>query len=643
MKGYDPPLVKKLPAYRIILALTLLLILLTGAKAQDTSGCIDISKVSFVKSISRLSLQVYMAKDDSLQQVYASLPFKMGMRHTGNIPTGYVDKKAVLKFVVCNTADTAVSVWFFPGFFYWDVRLYQEIPGGIRPLSSVSPSVKDNLSYREISLGPHETTTLYAELSFVRTHINTLRPRLIHAQRLDSFITDVRADHDTNNMVTFVFSGLLLMMILFSIATYFQGGNKEFLFYSGYAFFLGGMLFTKAYYNFHPSPISYFFEGYLDFVMQSIGIIFYMFFMQRFLVTRRHHPFLYHLYNFGIGLLVLSILLFTYCHYFTNSFMVQNGVENFTKLLLLGMTVVFLIYSLRQWKDKLLRYLFWGNLCLFVFALLSQVTAMTGVRILPGIWGTSLFYYELGLFLELVFFLAGLNHKNRRLIIAQTKERERLKADNLLKEYEKEMAVFRAQQGERERISADMHDELGSGMTAIRLMSEIARNKMKENTPVEIEKISQSANDVLNKMNAIIWSMNSGNDTLDNLVSYIRSYALEYFENTPMQCKVNTPENIPNVELTGDKRRNIFLCVKETLNNALKHSKASLITIDIETNHVLRIKIADNGNGIDLQNLRRFGNGLKNIAKRMEGIGGSFTIQNENGTVTILTLPLPEH
>ena len=120
-----------------------------------------------------------------------------------------------------------------------------------------------------------------------------------------------------------------------------------------------------------------------------------------------------------------------------------------------------------------------------------------------------------------------------------------------MKEYEKELAVLKAQQEERERISADMHDELGSGMTAIRLMSEIARNKMKENTPVEIEKISNSADDVLNKMNAIIWSMNSENDSLDNLISYIRSYALEYFENTPIDCKVNTPEQFKH----RDQRR----------------------------------------------------------------------------------------
>ena len=380
----------------------------------------------------------------------------------------------------------------------------------------------------------------------------------------------------------------------------------------------------------------------MDFIMQGLGIMFYMLFMQRFLDTKNKHPFLYKLYTAGITLLIVSMLSYTYFHYFTDNYTIEYLVENATKVLLLVMVIIFLIYSLRSWEDKLMRYLFWGNLCLFIFSLVSQLAVLLDsfFKELPGILGSSLFYYEIGLLLELVFFLAGLNRKNRRQLIEQTKEREILKAQNQLKEYEKEIAVYKAQQEERERISADMHDELGSGMTAIRLMSEIARNKMKENTPVEIEKISSSADDVLNKMNAIIWSMNSGNDTLDNLVSYIRSYALEYFDQTPIECKVNTPATIPDLEITGDKRRNIFLCVKETLNNVLKHSKASLVTINIETSDRLRIQIADNGTGIDLQNLRQFGNGLKNISRRMEVISGTFNIENKEGTVTTLELVL---
>jgi signal transduction histidine kinase len=610
--------------------------------AQDTAAqpAIDISKIGYIRYITRVASSTLISKNESLENVFSTLSFQTGMMYMGNVPSSAVTKKAVLRFNLRNSSDSTISVWFFPGFYYWDAVLYRQSGNTLQQMPRITPPISDNLGYRKITLTGHDSATFFVELHFVRTYINTMRPRLVHEQRVQTFITDVRSDHDQTNMATYLFCGLLLMMILFSIANYLQGANKEFLYYSGYAFFLGGMLFTKALYDFHPDPTSYFFEGYLDFIMQCIGHGFYMLFMRHFLVTRTHHPFLYRLYNFGLILLVISMTLFSYFHYFTDNYTAENWTENATKILLLAMTIVFLVYSLRQWKQKLFRYPFWGNFFLFIFSLLSQASVMVDTRFLPGLFGNSLFYYEIGLFLELVFFLAALNYKNRRRIIAETSERERLRTENQLKEYEKEIAVYKAQQEERQRISADMHDELGAGMTAIRLMSEIARNKMKENTPVEIERISQSADEVLNKMNAIIWSMNSGNDTLDNLVSYIRSYAIEYFESTPVECKVVTPAHIEPTEVTGDKRRNLFLCVKETLNNALKHSGASEIRIDFEIDNKLLIRIADNGVGIDLQRIRQFGNGLKNITRRMESIGGSYKIENDSGTVTTLTLPL---
>jgi signal transduction histidine kinase len=602
----------------------------------------DISKIELKKEIIKTINSTYINKNQTLETDYRNLQFIPGLKHKGFIPNDFVTKKLILKFNICNLSDSSSSVYFFPSLYYRNIQLYRLENPGIKKLPSIFPKNRDSIGYRLISLAAHDSATILAELTFVKTYINVTRPRLINPQFLDSFIAELKSNYSDNNLVTYVFCGLLLMMIIFSMTNFLLGANTEFFYYSGYAFFLGIMLFTKAVYDFSTSRISFFLEGYLDFILQGLGIMFYMMFMQRFLNTRNKYHFLYHLYNVGIALLAVSLSTYSFFHYFSNNFTAENLVENATKILLLIMTVIFLIYSLRYWNDKLLRYIFWGNFCLFIFSLISLAIVLIRPN-LPGlsrILTSALFYYEIGLFLELVFFLAGLNYKNRRQIIAQTKEREGLKAENLMKEYEKELAVFKAQQQERERISADMHDELGSGMTAIRLMSEIARNKMKENTPVEIEKISSSANDVLNKMNAIIWSMNSGNDTLDNLVSYIRSYSLEYFENTPIECKVHTPENIPDKELTGDKRRNVFLCVKETLNNAWKHSGASVITIDIEINHSLQIQIADNGKGIDMQNLRQFGNGLKNIARRMESIGGIFTINNNHGSVTILELPL---
>ncbi len=483
-----------------------------------------------------------------------------------------------------------------------DMHLYKLLENRLIKIAAIEPDNPDSIGYRLLSLAPHDSATFLAALSFVKTYNNNIKPRIIHKSHLSTFMFDLAAPRLYLNIITYTFCGLLAMMILFSLANYLQGGNNEFLYYTGYALFLGLMLYTKTYNDLRISRNIFFMEAYLDFVMQCTGIGFYIIFMQKFLSTRTKYPFLYKLYNAGLIGVILAVTLFSYLYFFTNNFIILNGVENLTKTVLLIMMIIFLVYCIKYWRDKLLRYLFWGNLLYFFFAVLSQLLILFRQLLgnLPAAFTSSLFYYELGLFLELVFFLAGLSYKNRRQIIEQTKERERLKMENERKEFEKQMAVVTAQQEERNRISTDMHDELGSGMTAIRLMSEIAKNKMKENTPLEIEKISQSADDILNKMNAIIWSMNSKNDSLGNLISYIRAYATEYLEGTPVKCKVNIPDYIPEKELTGDKRRNIFLCVKETLNNMLKHSRANELTIDITVNSQLIIRIHDNGVGIDL-------------------------------------------
>ncbi|MDZ4795262.1 MAG: 7TM diverse intracellular signaling domain-containing protein [Bacteroidota bacterium] len=617
---------------------------ISGEKNNEWNSYMDISQVSLEKKIGQAFSSSYIDKNVNLAISYPDIIFTPALPLSGRIPNERISQKVLVRFNLTNSADTTLSIYFCPGFYFSEINLYEvdKITNRLNKLPAVLPPGKNNIGYRSIPVLSKDSVTIIAELGFVKTYNNAVRPRLIHAQQLPAFMATLQGSFRQTDLITYVFCGLLLMMLLFSLTNFLQGGTQDFLFYSGYALFIGGMLFIQTVNHFRTNPFSYFYEGFLDFILQSTGIIFYMLFMQRFLNTREFHPFLFKLYNAGIIMLIASMATFSGLHYFSDNYIAENLVENTTKILLLLMIIIFLVYSLRRWNDKLLRYLFWGNLFLFIFALLSQLAIILSpvFKNFPGVFGASVFYYETGLFLELVFFLAGLNYKNRRQLIAQTKERETLKTQNQLQEYEKEIAVYKAQQEERQRISADMHDELGSGMTAIRLMSEIARNKMKENTPVEIDKISSSADDVLNNMNAIIWSMNSGNDTLDNLVSYIRSWALEYFDNTPIDCMVHTPENIPNIELAGDKRRNIFLCVKETLNNVLKHSKATLLTITIEANQHLLITIADNGRGIDMENLRQFGNGLKNITRRMQSVGGTFTIKNSNGTLTELELPL---
>lgn len=632
---------------RLIISTGWLYFLLLLSPALRSQGTIpgsytDISKVIFEEKIHDKVSSAYTDKKGEARVIISSLPFKPGTQYKGPLPNDRVTSRIFVKFNLYNSADSASRVYFCPGFYFNRVRLYELFNGQVRPLPDIAPPVMERASFRLVSLAPQDSMTVIAELSAIKTYNNMLRPRLIGTGHVPAFLEQLNSNYYQSNQITYLFCGLLLMMILFSLTNFFQGGNKEFLYYSGYALFLGGLLFLQTIYHLNATSFGFFLEGYLDYMLQAGGIIFYMLFMKKFLDTDNRHPFLSRLYTTGISILMVSMILFTVLHYFSNNYTLEYLTETLTKVLLLTLILVYLVYSARNWDEKLLRYLFWGNLFLFIFAALSQLGIMFDqqFRKLPGLLSSSVLYYEIGLFLELTLFLAGLNYKNRRNIINQTKEKETLKAQNLLKEYEKELAVYKAQQEERQRISTDMHDELGAGMTAIRLMSEIARNKMKESTPVEIEKISHSADDVLNKMNAIIWSMNSGNDTLDNLVSYIRSYAIEYFDSTPIACKVHVPEQMAEKELAGDKRRNIFLSVKETLNNILKHSGGTEAIIEITTGTSLHIRISDNGKGIDLDNLRQFGNGLKNMARRMEGIGGTYRIENQGGTVTTLDLPL---
>jgi signal transduction histidine kinase len=121
------------------------------------------------------------------------------------------------------------------------------------------------------------------------------------------------------------------------------------------------------------------------------------------------------------------------------------------------------------------------------------------------------------------------------------------------------------------------------------------------------------------------------------MVAYIRSYALEYFEGTGVNCFTHVDEELPNIHVTGDIRRNIYLVVKEALNNILKHAKATEVYISLKrVPEGLSLYIQDNGTGIDLNNLRRFGNGLNNMRKRMEERFISFHIENNKGTLITL-------
>ncbi|HLA52310.1 MAG TPA: 7TM diverse intracellular signaling domain-containing protein [Flavitalea sp.] len=557
------------------------------------------------------------------------------------VPDSLMEQDCYLRFSVYNDTDSSGQYFFNPGYYIRDATMYMasgtNTKQSFRKVSS--EKVPFNILSGSMLIRPPQgdTTIYFMKFRFVRSGTNTYQPKLIERNFYSSWLRMVNSKDASLDIISLLCSGVMVMMMVYSLAVYIQNRHTEFLYYAAYVFHTALVLFLKVVLPYERNVFHVFFEEYLDLMILCGGVFFYLGFIRQFLSTGTKDPFLEKILQYAATTMAVLITGFSVVYFGTDRFIILNILENYViKVLIFFISIIVIIYSFRK-KDILLNYLAAGNIALVTFMMVSQgiiIFKWTFDNSSPlSIFNRSLLYYALGLVFEMFFFQAGLAYKNKKDIIGQVKERERFKLENERKEFEKQMAMLAVRQEERDRISADMHDDLGSGVTAIRLMSEIAKSKMNTEDFPEIEKISSSANELLGKMNAIIWTMKSSNDTLENLVAYLRAFATEYFDGSSVNCIVQVGE-FSEMEMSGEKRRNIFLSFKETLNNILKHAQATevLITMRLEGKRLM-ITIKDNGTGIDTGNLRRFGNGLSNIKKRMQDVNGAFSIVNDLGTL----------
>ncbi|MEL6865593.1 MAG: histidine kinase, partial [Bacteroidota bacterium] len=212
----------------------------------------------------------------------------------------------------------------------------------------------------------------------------------------------------------------------------------------------------------------------------------------------------------------------------------------------------------------------------------------------------------------------------------------------LKRKLRQQQIVFEALQHERNRIASEMHDDLGGGLYSIRILIQGILGKVESNdTSTKLNKIESKATELVENMREIIWAMDSSNDNLPELIAYIRKFVVEYFDNHELNCKAGIPPDLPDITISGDKRRHIFLSIKECSHNIVKHANATQIHLDFSRqNGTLSIQLKDNGIGIDTVEKNKFGNGLKNMKKRMEHIGGDFRMDTLNGTIVTFDIPL---
>lgn len=193
------------------------------------------------------------------------------------------------------------------------------------------------------------------------------------------------------------------------------------------------------------------------------------------------------------------------------------------------------------------------------------------------------------------------------------------------------------------RLSRDLHDDLGASLSSIALSSRLAaEQETPENLRNTLDRISDEARQAGSLANDLVWSVNPGADSMDELLARIRLFAAELFEDSDITLLFDIAPDLSELPLDSEARRHLYLIVKEALNNAAKYAQATSVHVGMHlSGKNLTLEVRDDGLGFDPATVRR-GNGLNNLAARAELLGAKLTVksQPEQGTSVVLECPI---
>lgn len=195
----------------------------------------------------------------------------------------------------------------------------------------------------------------------------------------------------------------------------------------------------------------------------------------------------------------------------------------------------------------------------------------------------------------------------------------------------------------RNRISADLHDEVGTTISGISIISNILKQRLKDNPENSnfVERITEDARKISEAIDDIVWSIKPQNDSLANILARMTRYACELLETKNITYHMNMPNEQAEKNIPMEKRHDLYLIFKELVNNIAKHSECSEASITIETSSkTLKMTIEDNGKGFDM-NQKTHRNGLGNIRERVQKLNGNCAIESFKGKGTIVFIQIP--
>jgi signal transduction histidine kinase len=370
-------------------------------------------------------------------------------------------------------------------------------------------------------------------------------------------------------------------------------------------------LFNISLEEFQQSKLLNFFY----FPISSIIVGFYYLFIIQFLEFKSTNKLLYKFLYLNVVCDILAGLIFGVLEYFNIPYM--NAFVGLAFIAYIASIAT--IYFISKSKLKYSPIILFGMIC-------STLGSSAGL-ILIYLYGKNPpiaphFFTEIGMMFDIFIYSIALTLKwneNEKLLLEE--------------QFEKQTAVSK----ERQRISTEMHDELGGNLTSLMYLAEQLKMETPEN--IKISKIQNTSSDISSNINEIVWSLNQEKNMLKDWVFYTKVRLVEMLENSDMLYSFDISDHVPDRLLSDLEKRNLYLVLKEAVNNVLKHSKANSCNVTMNFSKGIKLTVIDDGIGF-LENgtpKPGGGNGLKNMSHRMEEIGGNITWKNGEGTTVTIT------
>ena len=502
-----------------------------------------------------------------------------------------------------------------------------------------------------IKQAPGDTVQVQLKMILSRHPHNFPFYFVVPGSQVNEFTAYWNSMFEEKNEIILFLGGMILMMGIYIFIKYLQIRTREYIFYAGYILFLFMFFLLKIIQhnyssNFFSEELLYSF-AYRG--TQSAAYCMYFAFFQHFFNTSKTLPSLHKQLRAAIFILGSYILLdlALIIAPVDSRVLFQYRLWDGVRIVLMVWTIYSVIFiSLHRKKltdPRLSTYLTGGVSALVFFALVSMILSINQgewITFMPGPLRSPLFYFELGIIIELLFFSAGLGYKNRMDEIGKVKALEALQHEGERMEFEQYKAGIEAREAERHRIATDLHDGVGGMLSGVRFSLEGLRGRVEMHPKEEVlyDKSLNQLGDSIHELRKVAHDLMPDVLLKQGLLSALKDYCQSLNDLEVLRVVLQSVGE--EKRLRTDCEVTLYRVIQELLTNAIRHAKASEVLVQLVfAENSVSITAEDNGLGFDVEKIA--GYGLKNIHSRVAQLKGKIDFKSSPGNGTSVYMEIP--